>query len=334
MPTAFGSWLSLAQLFGITVLVASVVADHAETVGKALWAYSISATLTAAISVASYLRGVSVFGRAVAFQVGQGLQDPALFASLLLPAAVFLMWGVQSRTTSAFGRMLALASLIVCAVALALTGTRSAWVAIVAAIVVWLLVQREPRQALSIVALACGIATLVAIVPGVGDFLLGRVAVSIPTGGSGRTDIWTVGLSILASAPLFGVGFGNFGVAFTQNAIAQTLGAGSSLIAGEAAHNVLLEASVETGLIGGVLFTVFLAHALMKATGDLGNVIRVALISLYVQSMFLGILQQKQLWLFLALAFGLVSSERLDRVRGREQPAAAVNAAAATGHHA
>jgi hypothetical protein len=37
----------------------------------------------------------------------------------------------------------------------------------------------------------------------------------------------------------------------------------------------------------------------------------VALISLLVQSMFLDIIEQKQLWLFLALAFGLAAAHRV-----------------------
>lgn len=333
-PTAFGSWLSLAQLFGITVLIASLVADHAETIGNALWSYTISASLTAAISIVLYMRGVAVFGRAVVFQIGQGLQDPALFASLVLPAAVFLVGEVQSRTTSGPMRTLALASLTTCAVALALSGTRSAWVGILAAIVVWLVVQREPRQALAVAALVCGVATLVAIVPGIGDFLLKRVDLSIATGGAGRTDIWAVGLSILASAPLLGVGFANFGVAFTSSAIAQAPSAGGSAFVGAGAHNVLLGALVETGLLGGVLLTTFLASAIVKPTGDRGNMIRMALISLYVQAMFLDLLEQKQLWLFLALAFGLASSQHLARVRGRAQPVEAVHVDARMSHHA
>ncbi|MGO9207800.1 MAG: O-antigen ligase family protein, partial [Candidatus Limnocylindrales bacterium] len=263
MPTAFDSWLTLAQLFGITVLVASVVADRAETVEKALWSYTIAATLTAGDVVVSFLQGGAIFERATAF----AYQDPALVASVVLPAAVFLMGEIQSHTTSGLVRTLALASLTICAAALALSGTRSAWVGILAAIVAWLVVQREPRQALAIAALACGVTALVAVVPGVGDFLSQRVALGVATGGSGRIDIWTVGLGILASAPLIGVGFANFPLAFTPYAIAQApaaSAAGGALASGLAPHNVLLGASVETGLVGSALLVVFFASALRQ----------------------------------------------------------------------
>jgi len=307
---AFSSWLSLAQLFAITVLIASLVAENPGIVRLALWSYAMSATLTAVIALSSFQQS-SIFyvSRAAAFAD----QDPALFASLVLPAAVFLMGEVQSGAASRLVRIFAAAALTVCVVALALSGTRSAWVGLAIATLVWLIVERNPRQIFAVAVLACGVGLLVASVPGVGDFLFGRAEQSLATGGSGRTDIWVVGLSIMASAPLLGVGFGDFGPAFTPYAIAQASGASNAsgaLFPGRGAHNVLLGASVETGLVGGLLLVAFFASALLKATSDRGNVIRMALISLYVQSMFLDILQQKQLWLVLAVAFGLAASKR------------------------
>jgi exopolysaccharide production protein ExoQ len=320
--TAYGTWLSVAQLFAITVLIASLVAARPEVVGNALWWYAISATFTAGVGILSYLQGAaSSFGRGTAFAD----QDPALFASVLLPAAVFLMGEAQSRTNRTLLRVLAAGALIACVVALALSGTRSAWIGILVAIVVWVIVQREPRQMLAVAALSCGVVILVASVPGIGDFLLGRAQLSLATG-AGRTDIWVVGLGMLAAAPLLGVGFGNFPLAFTPYAIAQASaasGAGGALFAGRGPHNVLLGISVETGVVGGLLLVAFFASALLPSTGDrTRTMVRVALIGLFVQSMFLDILLQKQLWLFLAMAFGLASSQRLDRVRGRQQPTA------------
>jgi exopolysaccharide production protein ExoQ len=315
---AFQAWISLAQLFAITVLISSMVSEHPALIRTALWGYGISATGTAVIAGFQYLQGAAVFGRATAFAD----QDPALFASLVLPAAIFLMAEVQSRATGILVRAVAVACLTICVVALALSGTRSAWVGIVVATGVWLIIQRDPRQILAIAALSSGVAVLVASVPGIGDFLFGRIGLSLATGGSGRTDIWIVGLSILASAPLLGVGLGNFGMAFTSYAISQASGAsgaGGALFAGRGAHNVLLATAVETGVIGGVLLVAFSGVALARSIDDRGNVVRMALISLYVQAMFLDILQQKQLWLFLALAFGLAASQRVDRARGGQR---------------
>jgi O-antigen ligase len=313
---AFASWLSLAQLFAITVLIASLVAENPETVRPALWSYAISATLTAVVAGIGFAQSATISPmRAAAFSD----QDPALFASLVLPAAVFFMGELRSGRTSLLVRVAAGVALTICVVALALSGTRSAWVGLAVATLVWFAMEREPRLMLAVAVLACGIGVLVASVPGVGDFLFGRAELSLATGGSGRTDIWVVGLSILASAPLLGVGLGNFGPAFTPYAIAQASGASNArgaLFSGRGAHNVLLGTSAETGLLGGALLVAFFAVALFRSAGDRNNVIRMALVSLYVQSMFLDILLQKQLWLFLAIAFGLASSRRLDHVRG------------------
>jgi O-antigen ligase len=308
--TAYRTWISVAQLFAITVLIASLVAKTPAVVGNALWWYTISATLTGVVGILSYLQGATTsFGRGTAFAD----QDPALFASLILPAAVFLMGEVQSRATSPFFRSLALTALVICVASLAVSGTRSAWIGILVATGAWLLLERDRRQLIAVGALILGLLILVVAVPGAEDFLLGRAGSSVSSGGSGRTEIWVVGISILASAPLLGVGFGNFSESFTMYAITHASGsaAGGALYAGRAAHNVLLGASVETGIVGGTLLIAFFATALLSSLGERGNVVRVALISLLVQSMFLDIIEQKQLWLFLGLAFGLGAAHRL-----------------------
>jgi O-antigen ligase len=318
--TGFEMWQSLAQLFGITLLVASVVAAEPAVVRPALWTYAASATVTALISVYWYLQGVtSDAARAAAFAD----QDPALFASLLLPAAIFLTDEVQSPVARTSLRAVAALALGACSVALVLSGTRSAWVGILVAMGVWVIVRREPRQMLALAAMACAIAILVAAVPGIGDFLFGRVQTGLATG-AGRTDIWAVGIGMLAASPLTGVGFGNFPVAFTPYAIAQVSaasGASGALFAGRGPHNVLLGIAVETGVLGGLLLVVFFASALLPPTRDRTiTMVRVALISMFVQALFLDILLQKQLWLLLGIAFGLAASRRLERLGGTQEP--------------
>jgi exopolysaccharide production protein ExoQ len=307
---AYATWITVGQLFAITVLIASMVATSPDVVRNALWWYTISATLTGVVGILTYLQGAETsFGRGAAFAE----QGPAHFASLILPAAVFLMGEVQSRATGRLLRSVALAALLICVAALAVSGTRSAWVGILVATGAWLLLERNRRQLIALGALVLGLLILVVAVPEAEAFLLGRAESSVSTGGSGRTDIWAVGISILASAPLLGVGFGNFSEAFTTYAITHASGSavGGTLVAGRAAHNVLLGATVETGIVGGTLLVAFFATALLSSLGERGTVVRVALISLLVQSMFLDIIEQKQLWLFLALAFGLSAAHRL-----------------------
>ncbi len=311
--TAFNTWLSLIQLFVITILIASIVAADTRIVRKALWAYALSATFTAIVGCISYLQSPAAFlGRAAAFSN----QDPALFASLVLPATIVLMGEVQARSSRLALRVLALAALAICVVALAISGTRSAWLGFALAAGAWLVLRRDLRQILAVIAVVAAVGVLVLALPGAQAFLLGRTATSLETGGSGRTDIWTIGLSLLASAPVTGVGLGNFPNAFTPYAISLAA-ATAPTGAARAPHNVLLGTSVETGLVGGLLLIGFMAVALVKSRGEWGDIILVALVSLFVQAMFLDILQQKQLWLFLALALGLGAAWRT-----REAPAA------------
>lgn len=309
--TAFIAWLSLAQFFAISVLVATIVARDTSVIRVALWSYALSAAVTAAIGSISYLQSPVIYlTRAAAFSG----EDPAMFASILLPAIIILMWEVQSRTTGLPVRLGALGALLVCIAGLALSGTRSGWIGVIAAVIVWLLLQRSRRQVFPLAAIVLGVAILVVAVPGLGSFLFGRAETSVATGGAGRTDIWAVGLNILTTAPVLGVGFGNFPLAFSPYAIAQA-SAGLApiyvLSSGRGPHNVLLGTSVETGVVGGLLLVVFFASALWQPVGrPATNAIRAILVGLFVQSFFLDILGQKQLWLFIAIAYGLAAAQR------------------------
>lgn len=309
IEAGFVAWVSLLQLFAITLLIANLVAKDPGIIRKALWAYSITAIFTAAIAVVSSLQGSGLFSeRITAF----GGQNPAGFSSLVLPAAIFLMGEVQSRETRRVIRLFGLAALLACLVAILLSGTRSAWVGFVVASVVWLLLRREPRQTLAVAAIAFTVVILVSSVPGASRYLVERAGSSVATGGSGRADIWAVGLSIVESAPVVGVGFGNFPFAFTPDAIAQVPGA-NTYGAGRGPHNLLLANFAETGVVGGLLLLAFLGSALARANGDrIANIVRAALIALFVQSLFTDLLLQKHLWLLLGIAFGIAAAKRLD----------------------
>ena len=310
--TAFEVWLSLAQLFAISVLVASIVASDPGIVRPALWAYALAAAATAAIGSVSYLQSRTIYlDRAVAFSG----QDPALFASIILPAIVFLMWEVQSRTSRAPVRLAALAALLVCVAGLALSGTRSGWIGIIAAAIAWLALGRERRQAFSLAAAALAIVLLATAVPGMGDFLLGRVESSFATGGSGRTDIWSVGLYMFGSAPLIGVGFGNFagcvhplcgqpGVSGFRSDLRPVRRPGRSQRAARRLRRDRARRRDAARTVRAVRG---------PARGRLPDGQRRpgrGSWACLVQSMFLDILGQKQLWLFLAIAFGLGVARR------------------------
>lgn len=310
--SSFEAWISLGQLFAITVLVASIVATRPELARGGLVAYAATATATALVAALPALQGsVDYLSRASAF----GGQNPAGFASLLVPAVVLLMGEAQARGCNRALRILAFAALATCIIAVGLSGTRSAWLGIAVALVAWIALQRDARQLTAVVAVGAGLVLLMAIVPGASAFLLERTGTSITSGGSGRTDIWAVGLQIFANQPIFGVGFGNFPLAFTPNVIAQVAGA-STGGPGRDPHSVLLGAFAETGLVGGALLMLFFGTALVRLRGNgLTNVIRAALIGLFVESFFLETLLRKHLWLFVGVALGLAVAGQIVSAR-------------------
>jgi len=316
--TSFDAWLSLAQLFAITVLIASILATNPQAGRRAAVAYLITASVTAVVAIAPVVQGSEAYlSRAAAF----GDQNPAGFASLLVPVVILLMGEVQSRGASRAVRGLASAALVICIVAVGLSGTRSAWLGIAVATMVWVGLRRERRQVAAVASAAIGLVVLFVLVPGASDFLLERTGTSVASGGSGRTDIWEVGLKIYASAPVLGVGFGNFPLAFTPNVIAQVAGANVGG-AGRDPHSVLLGALAETGFIGAVLLILFVGITLLRVDTDgFGAMIRAALIGLIVESFFLETLTRKHVWLFLAIALGLAAARRLERARDEDAAA-------------
>jgi O-antigen ligase len=159
--------------------------------------------------------------------------------------------------------------------------------------------------------------------PGVSDLVSKRTATAVATGGAGRTDIWTVGLNIFESSPIIGVGYGNFPVAFTPEVI-QESDVGTYLANDESArgpHSIIFGSLAELGIIGFIPLAMFiLPLVLRRGWGPEGSVVQAALASLLVSSLFLDILNRKQLWLILGLAAGLAYVEAQRRARGRTPP--------------
>jgi O-antigen ligase len=319
---AISSWLSLAQLAAVTVLIASIVAAEPKEVGRVMWVYSASAAISAAVGVVNYLQNPAIFlTRATGFEA----QDPALFSSALIPAVLYLTYRITSADTKLLVRVLSAAGALSCVAAVALSGTRSAWLALAAAALVWVVLRPSRRLALGFVTVAVAILALALVVPGASDFLLDRTGSAAETGGAGRTDIWSVAYTLFTSSPVAGVGFANFPVAFTQQAIdvsPVSVLAAEDAVVGQGAHNLILASLVETGLIGTTLVVVTML-TILRETGRAGSgtVVQVTLVALLVQSLLLDILLQKQLWLMVAFGLGLAAARR-DDVRDRLAQAA------------
>jgi O-antigen ligase len=136
-------------------------------------------------------------------------------------------------------------------------------------------------------------------------------------GGTGRTDVWTVGWRMVEHDPWRGVGAGNF----ANSSIHFLLRPGSIkrtdfiVDTPKVAHNMYLEVLAELGIPGLALFLAILGFSLLcivraarsfKRSGDvtleiLSRAIFVALVGILASDFFGSREYSKQLWLLLSL---------------------------------
>jgi O-antigen ligase len=295
---------TLIQLFLIGVLIADVVVNDASRVRLILWVYSLSAAAAAVVGILAYLSGQVIEGERVAALAGQ---SAAQFAALVLPAFVF---GLHELVTGRL-KMLSFAVLSVTGIAIMLSGTRAVWVGAIVATVVFVVPRLPPtRQVVAAVSLAA-LLVLAIQIPGATDFINERTGTAISTGGAGRTSIWNVGIGIVESSPIVGVGHGNFPSAFTPEMIRAT-NPYDLTDTGRGPHNIVLGTTGELGVIGIVMLAMFLGPLVLRAGwGPYGPVVQAILASLMVSALFMDILSnRKQVWLVIGLAAGLTYLRR------------------------
>jgi O-antigen ligase len=307
---AQGQLQTLVQLAIIGFLVADVVIHDPTVVRPLLWAYSISAAATAAIGIGTYLvGGPAADGRAAAI----ANQNPAQFASLLLPALIFGLHELLNRRYAAASGLVAL----LCTAGIVVSGTRSVWLA--AALVTFFLLMPRLGFRRAIVALAVvGVLVLATFqIPGVAGLVAERTGSAASSGGAGRTDIWAVGIEIFDSSPVIGLGYANFPVAFTA-AVIRSANVTIDVGAGRGPHNVIIGTAGELGIVGLVLLALFvLPLVLRRGWGPDALVVQAILASLMIDALFLDILSnRKQVWVAIGLAAGLAYLAREARRRG------------------
>ena len=299
----------LGLLFTMAVLVAAFVVEHPTIVRPVLWAYSLAATVTAAIGILAYLRGDVTADRVAALPG----QDPAHYAALLLPALVFAIYELLA------GRWILVASVMAMAstAGIVVSGTRGAWVSAAVVVALYLLPRLDPIRRIVAVGIVAILLGLTLQLPGVSALITERTDSALASGGAGRTDIWSVGLLIYASTPINGVGLDNFPVAYTPELIRES---GVTTIAPwrpafRSPHNIIIGTLGELGTIGLALLGLFLLPLLRRrGWGPDASMIQAVLASLCMMALFLDLLNRKEIWLVLGLASGLALLARRDRL--------------------
>ncbi|MHB8458854.1 MAG: O-antigen ligase family protein [Candidatus Limnocylindrales bacterium] len=300
--------ITFVQLFVIAVLVGDVVLHRPTIVRPLLWTYSLSAALVALIGIEAYATGGIANGdRVAAFQN----QDVAQFAAILLPALVFAMHELINLRRILLSGAIAL----VCTIGIILSGTRGAWLGAAIVLVTFILPRVRPAQRAAVIVVPLLMIVIALQLPGVADLVTKRTELAVPTGGAGRTDIWTVGMKIIESSPFVGVGYGDFSSAFTPQLVQQTnVGPQSDIGVGRGPHSIIVGTLGELGVVGFLLLAALLVPLVVRpGYGPDAAAVQAALLSLLTAALFLDILNRKQFWLIVGLAAGLAFLERRDR---------------------
>ena len=336
----------------VYVLVLNVVREP-ETLRAALWALVLAGSCLAFVSVyqkatGSFYRPYGGFGLVdSSFLRGQSdvprlagpLGDPNYYAQILVavvPLALLAAWREQRARLRAAG----IASALLMCVAITLTYSRGAAVALVAVVVGMAMLGYLRARHLAAVALAVGL--LVALNPGYRDRVESVTALGGITAKSGAavaadqsarsrtTEMAAAGLAFL-DHPLLGVGLGNFPAYYEQYAPrvgiqvleTTTSGAHEGEAAKREAHNIVLGVAADTGLLGLAAFIAVIwttLHGLRRARRrwlvarpdlvNLADSLTLALVGYLVAGLFLTLAFERYLWLLLAIAGAAASLAR------------------------
>jgi O-antigen ligase len=293
----FSLFPTAVQLLGLY----AAIAFFPSSPSTVRWA--VGTTLVAGVLAAGY--GAFLFTHGM--DVGKGDRlwittdagnyvDPNHFAAaLLLPFALTLTATLYARNV--WQAVLGLAGLVALCEGIAVSASRGAIIG-AGAIIVYLFARNAHRVrllALAAVAVVCGLLTQTSL----GD----RFSAAFSSGGSGRTDIWVVGLAAMRSHWLFGAGYNNFAYAYDQAFLqAHQL---RFMNWHRAPHNILLNVVVELGIPGAILLLAAwygqfrMLRSIAPAHPDYP--IRIALeatvIGTFVAALFLDVMVMKYLWL-------------------------------------
>ena len=267
-------------------------------------------------------------------RVGGTLGDPNELAAVLVPGMVLGAALALSLKRSPVVRLTALGASALCAAGVFLTLSRGGLIAAGFALVVSIFVAGRWRiQAITL-------AVLVALG---GLFYFGYIAsedavnrVTEVEGGSGRTDLWKVGLRMVEAEPVNGVGVGNFQVASVHYLLEPGVLRRDEFIVDnpKSAHNTYLHVLAELGFVGATLFISIILFALLcilraarifERLGDhdlelLARALLVAIAGVLAANFFISEMFGKQLWLLLGLGpalLGVAKGVRAQRVSGR-----------------
>jgi len=237
-------------------------------------------------------------------------------------------------------RLLTTIAVPLCVFAVFLTLSRGGLVALAASLVAAVFMAGRRRGVVLTLAFAAVIAAVVYF--GAFASVEARDRILELEGGTGRTDIWTVGWRMVEDQPLRGVGAGNFPIASIHYLLEPGALLRDDFIVDnpKVAHNTYLNVLAELGVVGLALFLAVIAFSLWCAARALGvasqagdrqldvlaRAMIVVLVGLLAADFFGSRQYSKQLWLLLSLCPALLAISRAELAARRGSGAAAAGA--------
>jgi O-antigen ligase len=304
----------------LNLILFLIVYTAVRTPRQFVWA--VGAYVTGAAVAAAYglLNPPSDVAYYDVSRVGGTLGDPNELASVLVPGMILAGALAIVLSRAPVLRIALLVAAAFCAAGVFLSLSRGGLIATGVALLVALFVAGRWRaQAFVLTVLvACG-----------GLFYFGYLAsddavdrVTRVEGGTGRTDLWTVGWRMVEANPVGGVGAGNFQTASVHYLLEPGVLRRDEFIVDnpKSAHNTYLQVLTEIGAIGLTLFVAIILFALLcmlraarifERLGSpdlelLSRALIVAVAGVLASDFFISEQYSKQLWFLLGLGPALL----------------------------
>jgi O-antigen ligase len=259
--------------------------------------------------------------------------DPNELAADLLAGLAIATGFVLARGERASLRLLGLAAIPLCALGIFISVSRGGLVALAVVFVVAAFAAGRWRLAavpLLVVVAVGGVLYFTQFAP-----LPARERVLTTNGGTGRTELWQVGLRIVRAHPVGGVGVGNYVQASPQYVLAPGVLRHTQLIFAQEpkpAHNTYLQVAGELGIPGLLLFLAVIAGCMRCALRaariaakrrDIvleaqARGVFLATVGVLAAVFFISQMHSKVLWGLLAISPALLSVARHDAVTSLE----------------
>ncbi|MCC6832417.1 MAG: oligosaccharide flippase family protein [Thermoleophilia bacterium] len=338
---AFMGWLVASLLWSINT-AASIDAIQRYALGFVLLGIVFTATFDrgAAIRVAgafSLSGGLStLLGLAMNRRGDEGrfigtFLDANEYAAFCVPSLLIAVALAASASTP-LRRIAFLSTALLCGAGIVLSGSRGGIIAIGAALAVWIVFGGRWRVRVLVASIAVVFVLVGYIETAASPALRTRIETVYKgqqfgtSAGTGRADIWQVGLRVYRAHPAVGTGTGTFTDA-TPRYLAQ-----AGLVrrldffteTPKVAHNMYLHLLVEVGIVGLALFGGLLlacvaaairAAWLFRRTGDvtmelLSRTVAAGSVGLLVADFFISAQYQRVLWILMGICLALYGVAR------------------------